>query len=178
MKHLIFLSLIFISTVSFGQKDTVVVHDTVKTTGKEVVDLLRNGGGQIYSDAKTVISELASALKVGAEHVYTVLVKQQIVNSITNLILYFILFLSLRFSYIKLRKGVNEIDEANKNIKSRYDVINYSEDSRTIVPFLALLCLCIIAAFSLGGVNKTVTGFVNPEYGALKHIIDLINDNR
>ena len=62
---------------------------------------------RLYSDIRGGITALASGLKVGAEHVYIILVKQQIVNSIIFGVL-LIIGVILIISWVKKYK-TNEI---------------------------------------------------------------------
>lgn len=107
-------------------------------------------------------------LKVGAENVYTVIKSQQVVKSIVNVIEYILLILMLILGI----KGI---------------LIGYkccSTDSYGDKEFdHPLLILCgigtvILLAISIGifssTITETITGFVNPDFGAINYILQLI----
>jgi len=111
---------------------------------------------KIYGDVKSVIADLAEGLQVGAEHVYAILVKQQVVESITYLIIGFI---SIMLIYLSVKFGKTDWNEPNgKNVAS--------------------ITLGIVGAFSLlitfFLLPDIITGFVNPEYGAIKDILSAV----
>lgn len=186
MKNLILsFAFILVSITSFAQEKKSEVGTIVTNTGtaiKEGVTAvhqdIKEAVPTLYNDAKTVISQLASAMKVGAEHVYYVLVKQQIVNSITYLISYIIVILIMRFLYIKLREGNKKFDEYKASSKASY-YDSRSDQSYIVAPFIGLVATLVVATILVcSTLRETVTGFVNPEYGAITHIIDLINQAR
>lgn len=118
----------------------------------------------IYKDAKHAISQLAEALEVGAEHVYGVLVKQQVVYSIIYLSLGMlgILLLTLAYKQMRMIKGDGRGAMINESIPHLiYSIIS------GVVGFV----LSVIALFNIGNI---ITGFVNPEYGAIKEIVNMI----
>ena len=140
-----------LSTVSFA--NTTTQSDTTKLSPRE-----------IYTDAKEAIKQLGSALKVGAEHVYTVLVRQQVVHSITNCLIYIFLFITIRFMVVRFY---------------RYARVEYEgsfPDPGVFFGTFFLTCITLWASiYFITSVEVTITGFVNPEYGALKSIVDMIN---
>lgn len=142
MKKLIILCLSIMLSV---QVVAQVKQDSTKLTVKEV-----------YNDAKQVIAQLAKALQIGTEHVYEVVVKQQLVHSITWLIIYLVGFTSI---YLSLKKTFNLVQEDD-------DWINL------LIP-LCVVALVFMVTF-VWTIDDVVTGFVNPEYGALRTIMNLI----
>lgn len=120
---------------------------------------------QVYNDFKGAISGIGEALKVGAEHVYEVLVRQQVVISVSYLIgiligsvfCYFILSYSFKNMYETNRHGHKEFNEG------------------TLPFFLVGGFLCIgLLLFTIAHIGVIVTGFVNPEYGAIMEIKSFI----
>lgn len=197
MKNLI-LSIVFIfaSITSFAQKKSEVgqmatdagssvkegisaVHKDLKEAVPVVYNDVKSASGTLYSDAKKVIGELAAALKVGAEHVYIVLVKQQVVHSITNLIGYIACGLGIFFLFRAMDRGLKRIRKMNETISYKYDKKDISSDTWAFIGCFGGIILSIVTTvFFFGTIQETVTGFVNPEYGAITHIIDLINQAR
>lgn len=118
---------------------------------------------RVYGDVKAGIVGLASALKVGAEHVYKVIVKQQVVNAITNLLIVLVLLvLCLR------------LWSMHRTAASKYGR-DWDDYASAVVPLLGTLALGIIAIILfIIDANSIVMGFVNPEYGAMKDILEFV----
>lgn len=138
------------------------VVDSTKSAVVSTVETVDSSSNfkMIYSDLRDGIVALGQSLKVGAEHVYMVLVKQQVVNSITGLI-YIILLIPLGiFIY---RSGVK--------------LTNYCDDDNPAPIFywvfigIGYIVLVGIAVFQM---NNIVMGFLNPEYGAIKDVINFV----
>mgnify|MGYP003340204570 CR=1 FL=1 len=132
--------------------------DTVKTTtinGIKTVDTSSNFK-MIYSDLKDGIVALGSSLKVGAEHVYIVLVKQQIVYSITNIFVYIFLLIILYIPW-KWFLGIDKND--------RFDEPYILLPIFLSIPFIVFFCITI---------QITVSGIINPEFGAIKDVIQFV----
>jgi hypothetical protein len=161
------ISLFSISPVS-AQSGIISV---AKNAAIEVVDSTKAAINQadtssnfkmIYSDAKAGLEGLAKALKVGAEHVYVVLIKQQVVKSITWCALYlvavFLIVVMVKFS--------------------KWAYKTYDSDSPIIIPIVfGWLGVLIFSIFCISNLDTVVTGFVNPEYGAMESIFDFVKDN-
>lgn len=115
----------------------------------------------IYTDIKTNIGALASALKVGAEHVYYVLVKQQVVNSIVWLIVAIIVIFGFRgmLKYTTWCRE-NKIDEDNVG--------------HTFGLLFGWVFTVIAVGIVIFHIDVIVTGFVNPEYGAIMDIVNFV----
>ena len=164
MKKVIFLLLAFITlnsnanTVTTLLDKTSEIVDSTKKTVKESITSVDTSSNfkMVYQDVKEGLSGLATGLKVGVEHVYIVLVKQQIVNSITWVIIYLI-FILICYLFVK---------NWNYLAKETDDVVN-------IIGSVVLTIILISLTFTL---NETVMGFVNPEYGAIKDIINFVSN--
>lgn len=186
MKNLILsFAFILVSITSFAQKKsevgTIVTNSgtAIKEGVTAVHQDIKEAVPTLYNDAKTVISQLAAAMKVGAEHVYYVLVKQQIVNSITHLICYIALLVGIYFSFKALSAGTARIREHNAANTGYYSQRSIADDTTGMIGLILgiLFSVAFVIAF-FNTIGQTVTGFVNPEYGAITHIIDLINQAR
>ena len=112
---------------------------------------------QIYTDFKHAVNAIAESLQVGAEHVYEILVRQQLIESVgICLLLAFIAMISgVSFKKLEL---VGKEDE-------QYDGARW-------IPFCIGLFAFIIV-FAIAG-ESILTGFFNPEYGAIQEIQDII----
>lgn len=116
---------------------------------------------QAYNDFKDALSGAADALKTGSEHVYQVLVQQQVTNSVTNVILYIAFAIVTFFSW----KLCNKLYDKHKD--ESYSEWGMLYIVPTIITVLSLVHLGI-------SMNATVMGFVNPEYGAIQEIKSFI----
>ena len=150
-------------------------------TGIGVVDTSSNFR-IMYNDVKEGIAGLAKGLKVGAEHVYVVLVKQQIVKAVSNLLLVIILYALGYIFYVQARKTYkSHLEQCGYNPdgsgKSSYNIdLDESAKGPTSVLLGAASTLAIIIAtiFFCNSYNEIIGGFINPEYGAMKDIIDFV----
>lgn len=143
MKKIILVIIIPLFGVCTYAQDSIKIP--VNDTGKLTV-------AKVYNDAKSALTGLAQALKVGSEHVYGVIVKQQVVSSIVWLcvdIVILLLSIALWILWWKSR----------------------DKDEWWGVPFFSTLIFFIIFFFTI---NTMVSGFVNPEYGAMKDILSFI----
>jgi len=104
------------------------------------------------------LEELAKSLKVPAEHVYQVLVKQQIVSSIVDLAVFFVGVILVVLCFIVAFHKNTDWDEPG-----------FGPISSIIMGALSLI-LIIYGALSI---NSIISGFINPEYGAIKEIMSL-----
>jgi hypothetical protein len=158
-----------IHTVSKDIKETVsTAVDTTKKVAKDAINTVDTSSNfrLVYSDAKGAIAGLAKALKVGAEHVYEVLVRQQIVNSLTWLITSIILI----FTPLIWRKKI-------------WDKLFPSEDEDAVIGLGFLLFFVVIVPMAIGflilltHLQIIITGFVNPEFGAIQQIFEFLKNN-
>ena len=120
---------------------------------------------QIYSDFKQAISGIADSLSIGAEHVYEVLVKQQLVESITWLVILVTGIILAIISSKLLIKGA-----ALENNKETYHLCPPHCISGAIC---AITCICLLIG-GLFNLDTIITGFINPEYGAIMEIKQMI----
>lgn len=150
-KILTILAIILFSTIGYSQTDS-----TSYVTDSNVEKLVDKYSAKIEA---TIVS-LAKKLKQPTEYVYKIMVKQQVVNSITWLIIG-LLCISTVFT---IKFWLNRIE------KEQYDNTGW---------VTGLIFLCIVP--SIIGIlvlviqsGTIVTGFINPEYGAMQDIINLI----
>ena len=149
MKKIIVLVVFAAFTISgFAKEIEVSLPDTTKVTFT-----------QVYNDVKGGITGLATALKIPAEHVYGVLVKQQIINS-TTYSLFPLGALILVFIFIKLYKKGDKED--------------WEDDKKIAWLIITGIFTLIFIIASIASLSYIVQGFVNPEYGAIKDIMSFI----
>ena len=116
---------------------------------------------KVYSDVKAGITGLAQALKVPAERVYSVIIKQQIVIAVSWLTLLLLSF----FSIVNWLLAYKSKEEWN----SHGDPTGIG-----IVRIIQITISSLILILSTFFIEDILTGFINPEYGALKDIVDFI----
>ena len=179
MKNFILiLSLIFASTLMTYANDSTNVVTQVLETASNAVDSAKlvttnlvhqadtsSNFSRIYGDLKDGVLAIGQSLKVGAEHVYTVLVRQQVVNSVVYLLLgIFSLILGV-LSYKQW--GLIQYD-------SRKDEFNEVRPLVFTVAFgLTSFVLSLVFFLNL---DLVVMGFANPEYGAMQDVINFVKD--
>lgn len=117
----------------------------------------------VYKDVKAGLVGLAGALKAPVEHVYGVLIKQQVVHSISYLIA--VIAASI-LSWLLLHNGM-------KFMKS--DDYELGGIGMTVVGCIAI---AVTACAFFAEIGSIVTGFVNPEYGAIKDIFEFIHGKK
>lgn len=121
--------------------------------------------GKFYSDVKAGINGLAQSLKVPATHVYTIMIKQQTTQAISNLIFLLVfIILSFVFYFVAIKT---------------YKLYNVRKDENlldiTVLSFIILAITVLITVVCFwSDYASIVTGFVNPEYGAIKEIISFV----
>lgn len=151
----------FIS-ISFANTDTTTINSIVKIDSTEQLTMLK-----VYEDVKAGINGLAASLKAPAEHVYMILIKQQYVKAWIGVIMVFltILFigLAIKFAY---------------NIADWEDGTAFEGKSPSSIGFFTvftiLSILFLVATMISGYPTDIIQGFINPEYGAIKDIIDFV----
>jgi hypothetical protein len=121
---------------------------------------------QVYNDFKSALGGAADALKTGIEHVYQVMVRQQIIDSITWIIVYVLLGVICFISWKKVNSYVTK-----EKLKKNNEYHSYGSDDWYLVP--VLITIFCVAMFCLS-INDVVTGFLNPEYGAMQEIKSFI----
>lgn len=164
MKKVLFL-IIFLGVSSLIRAQTTpqaIISDSV---GK-LVDSSKLSWNKVYNDVSGAMSAIGSALKVGAEHVYLILVKQQMVNAIIWIIsfVFCIVFVCLM---IKWGKGLH-----GRMIGENW---NFDEEWGWIVLYVLLVAAIVgMLITCVSHIGAVVTGLINPEYGALNEILNKI----
>jgi uncharacterized membrane protein YuzA (DUF378 family) len=170
MKQFLIIFTLLFSQLSFAGVGETVSNaiDSTKAAVKEGVGVIDTSSNfkMVYTDIKDGISALASGLKVGAEHVYEVLVKQQIVNAITYLVIG-IVSLILMLNFIKRYKDPKEKWIYDDSL-SVLGVVRVSQIILAVILFIGFMVT----------IDEIIMGFVNPEYGAIETIIDIVKDSK
>ncbi len=160
MKKVIFaLTFVCLTLVTYSQ-DVNPIADSSKVTFTKV-----------YNDVKSGINGLASALKVGATHVYSVLVKQQVVYAISYLILIIFLLISSVICITIFVRNYNREKRKNENM---YIGEEFSLGGMLAISIILTIFTILSIAFNMSDI---IMGLYNPEYGAIKDILDFVRYN-
>jgi len=209
MKNFITAALLFILSIGFTTSTYAKKHGTtaadqieqVASDGTKVIGNVIDSGKAavktgiaivdtssnfriMYNDVKSGIAGLANGLKVGAEHVYVVLVKQQVVKAVSDLILVIILFVLAYIFYTQSSKTYMShlIQCGYKPDGSGKESFNIDlDDSAKGVTSVLLAIASAITVLTATIVfcctyEDIIGGFINPEYGAMKDIIEFVRN--
>lgn len=161
MKNLLILMLLAFSfnLSANAVKDVIDSATTVATNVANEIDTSKVSK-QIYTDIRAGIAGLATGLKVSAEKVWDILVLQQLVYSIVFLILGILSFISILF-WIKAWK--------------KEEMSSQEITTLTILRLIQVVVSLITLITFTFNISDIVTGFINPEYGAIQEIVKFVN---
>jgi uncharacterized membrane protein len=182
MKKILLSVMLLISVTAYSQnfveKTLNSLSETADSLKKDVSDGIAavDTGSlykTIYKDAKQGLKGLADALKVGVEHVYKVLVMQQVVKSIIYIVVGII---SLIFAYAFSKQltlfRTDYSEWKNKSGRSSYD--EYFSTYLLLTILFGVFSL-IAMGVCIFHIDVIVTGIVNPEFGAMQQIMEWVN---
>jgi uncharacterized membrane protein (DUF485 family) len=162
MKAINVLKVIFVALIILMGVVGMIEAEAQEKDEENVNPNLEYVGNQIEAFGNKVeltIKELAQKLEAPASHIYGVLIKQQKVKSISMLIIILAVFAGLIVvAYRTLGLYRNYLED---------DLITWA------IAF-GLITLALIVIISLTA-EMVLTGFINPEYGAIRDIVNLIN---
>jgi len=177
--------------------------ETAYTDSKEGIKTVYNDLKSTTPQIKNALEALSKELKTTSDSLWRILVKQQLVWSWCFLILIFssafnwFLFyrrnLSKDLKYDKVRvikqklmykEGTSEKDVENYPNSFGRSYTNVQEEELRIVPnsnmpyfkYLHLVICVTLSVFSFLHFSDMLTGFINPEFGALKTITEVIKN--
>ncbi len=183
MKNLILLVSLSLSTLTFAQTTTpqlpaeAVIENATKTTytdakeatvavysdGKSLVKQIYEDGKSLAPDIKSAFSSLAQGFNTTVEKLWDILVRQQYVWSIC----YAAILLITLFAWYKFGKMFNKT-ATDRNDLGEMKRIN-------IIYTAALFTLALYGTTSVAdNIDKMLTGFINPEFGAVRTIVEFI----
>lgn len=120
----------------------------------------------VYKDVKEGLKGLGAALKVGSEQVFAVLVAQQKVKSITNIVLFIFSIIGFWIFYKSFKKGAEKEWDFDGTVGYAIQMV------------VSGIFGCGLMIYSLVCLDETITGLINPEYGAIKDIFEFIRGGR
>lgn len=176
--------MLMFSTV-FGKSDTQVIDKTksfistaaakidtaVSNTKTVIVDGVHKTDTsstfrQIYYDIKDGVVALAKGLKTTAEHVFTVLVKQQYMLGALDLVKLLVLIFIL-WRFYKYLSNKEKIPEWNLSIES--DIYKFA--------FFTFSSIVVYLSFTVY-LPSIFQRFINPEYPVYLQVIDIVKQLR
>lgn len=164
MKKLFIVIAMLLCSAGIFAQETTTVEKTV--VAKEVNSIVNN----TVDRAEEAITKLAAVLKVPAEHVYKVLVKQQIVLSIVNIFIAIFTIFFIIGTYKFFLYGC-----APYRKDSDYSRFYRSDGGLQIIAAILTLISIIGLVYTIVSLGVTVAGFCNPEYGAMKDITNMLH---
>jgi hypothetical protein len=160
MKKLVLILMVgFICTTIIAQTSNEVTKEELAAT--QIID-------QVFDRTTEAVQQISDALKVPAEHVYSVLVRQQIINSISWIIA---LLLGFIFCYLGIKLPLKDHKATNEREKYKNDITDgwWIWAIALSVGFGMILSIVTVLA-----ITDIITGFTNPEYGAIKDILSIL----
>ena len=160
MKKLFLLSILIFTFTIGNAQDSLVVKSVIPPTVADQVN-------QVVDNVSNKVVALAEALKVPAEKVFIVMVKQQTMNAISDAIFICIFFVLFLLGVI----GLFRKDSYKYN--SYYDQTGFSANGYVAL-IMSIVFGLIFMIFSLCESSDVIMGLFNPEYGAIQDIIEMI----
>lgn len=159
-------------------KNDTIISNVSKSVLKQLPDSSELTFKEVYSDIKSGLTALGSSLKVGSEHVYEVLVKQQYVYSIVYtllIILSIILMIICCKAIPKLGWRDDYYYQRDWENKGGYEGFKKTQLGFINIIYIILAIISLIGLiFGFLYMDQIITGFINPEYGAIKEILEVI----
>jgi hypothetical protein len=119
---------------------------------------------KVFEKVTQYIDALAAKLGVAAEHVYGVLVRQQVAEGIVNIIVGTLVLAVLIFALMVLIKKVEL-----PRIVDEFDLLGY-----VFVAAILLLIIGLPGSYAVSEISDGIKQVINPEYYAIREILDAI----
>lgn len=167
MKKVVILLVILLSTINIYAQNTKIDSTSVNLVNLPDSSLVTFS--KVYKDVTESLTGIAEGLKVGATYVFEVLVKQQFVKSIVYSCLNGLLLILLLYFFISFLINNKHLSEE----KHRWNGDKFEEHFQVIGNFVISCIIFIILFVTVCCTFDTIiTGFVNPDYGAIQEIIN------
>jgi hypothetical protein len=155
------LFIILITLFTSLNSNAISLDSTLKQTTDVITQLDTSSNFKaIVGNTQEAVKYLAVGLKTTAENVWDILVKQQKVKSWT----YLLLFLFAIIVDVLIIKVIKQ-------------TFAYVDDKENPGPYVLSVFLIIAGAvfsvYNSSNLYPMLTGFINPEYGALKDIVEI-----
>lgn len=118
---------------------------------------------KFYNDVKGAVEGLATNLKVGSSHVYAIVVRQQVIDAWMWLAVLGVSLLFASVAVFMYKKG-----NFNTDNYGAWDMAAYTCLVSSILHGATFIAVLL-------DINVIITGFTNPEYGAMREIAKLIH---
>lgn len=142
-----------------AKKATAVVYED----SKSLITQIYEDGKSMAPDLKAAFKTLADSFNTTVERLWDILVKQQYVWSIAHAIL-LIVTITAWYNVAKMIKKTSSDLTETKEMKA----INI------IYTILLLVVALYGTTHSVDNLDRMLTGFVNPEFGAVRTIVEFI----
>lgn len=147
-----------IETVYDDTKGTITeVYTDAKSAVTTIYGDIKDATSEIYPDVKNAITEIARGLGVGAEYVWTVLVKQYVVIGIAELLKLLLIIIITIIGFIFTYKVLK----------------NNKEITWKILPGLLFILLGLFYITTIDYI-VILQGLINPDFGAIDYVLDFI----
>ena len=154
------------NAVGTAYQDGKSATSTIYGDGKDIVKQLYEDSKHLGSKLEGAISYVAEGLKTTSIKAWEILVKQQLVWS------YCFLFLTL-LSLYSVYRFFNQWKIMNSDLDESGDV----KQSHIALTFV-LGVVAVVSSLASGlHFEQMITGFVNPEFGALRTLFEIIQQN-
>jgi gas vesicle protein len=154
------------NAVGTAYQDGKSATSTVYSDGKDIVKQLYEDSKHLGGKLEGAISYVAEGLKTTSIKAWEILVKQQLVWS------YCFLFLTL-LSLYSIYRFFNQWKIMNSDLDESGDV----KQSHIALTFV-LGVVAVVSSITSGiHFEQMITGFVNPEFGALRTLFEIIQQN-
>lgn len=154
------------NAVGTAYQDSKSATATVYGDSKNIVKQLYEDSKHLGSKLEGAISYVAEGLKTTSIKAWEILVKQQLVWS------YCFLFLTL-LSLYSVYRFFNQWKIMNSDLDESEDI----KQSHIVLTFV-LGVVAVVSSLASGiHFEQMITGFVNPEFGALRTLFEIIQQN-
>lgn len=161
MKKLFLLSILIFTFAVGSAQDPLAVKAVIPPTVADQVN-------QVVDNVSSKVVALAEALKVPAEKVFIVMVKQQFIIALSESIVLGVFFIIFILSALTL---LNKNSHEYNYYKDEFRDFN----ARGYITLVFSVIFGIIFTVSLlTSSDAILTGFFNPEYGAIQNIIEMV----
>jgi len=150
------------TTINAIPSDTIykdvktILKDDLKGVVAYTADKGEQGVKYLFNKADTILNTAYSSITKGSIHTYQILKTQQLVKSFHHLF-YFLLGIIMTFVlFYRIKAWIKD-----------------SNDENGIILFITTVSYIVLTVFNTLNFNEMLTGFINPEYGALKEILEL-----